>query len=172
MVVRARRSSDSAESSNTTATTHTVGTVKPPTPQYQRYFLGEQSNLEQGAFEPSFSNTVYDVGTNTYAAPGLGYTDFYIGATLIWRLKYDSAEPDNNGWWTIYGLLNGQVSGTFAGFSGGNYTVEWSPDLVTAFVPIFGPVSGTGASGGSGDPITWTYDTGGATKGFFRLVIN
>jgi hypothetical protein len=66
----------------------------------------------------------------------------------------------------------GRASGSFAGFTGGSYTVEWSPDLVTPFTPIPGtwPVAGTGASGGAGVQIAWSYDTTD-TKAFFRLKI-
>ncbi|MGB1130344.1 MAG: Ig-like domain-containing protein, partial [Haloferula sp.] len=70
--------------------------------------------------------------------------------------------------------LNGMVSGSFAGFSGGSYTVEWSPDLVTPFAPVPGmswPVEGAGTSGTGGDQIPWSHETGGATRAFYRLKI-
>ena len=68
------------------------------------------------------------------------------------------------------GGTTGAASGTFAGFSGGSYSVEWSPDLVTLFTTVFGPEAGTGTSGTAGVAIPWSYDTDD-TEGFFRLVI-
>ena len=71
------------------------------------------------------------------------------------------------------GETRGLVTGSFAGYTGGSYTVQWSPDLVTAFVPIPGtnwPVSGTGSSGSDGVQILWSYATSD-TSAFFRLVI-
>jgi autotransporter-associated beta strand protein len=69
---------------------------------------------------------------------------------------------------------NGLASGSFAGFSGGTYTVQYSPDLgVTPWAPVAGATSiaGTGTSGTAGVQIPWSFETNGATKAFFRLVI-
>ena len=45
-----------------------------------------------------------------------------------------------------------------------------SPDPVTPFVVVFGPVAGTGTSGTAGVPILWSYETNDP-EAFFRLII-
>ena len=70
---------------------------------------------------------------------------------------------------------DGLASGSFAGFTGGSYRVEWSPDLVTPWDDVPGtvwPVAGTGDSGTGGVQIPWSHETGGADKAFYRLSID
>lgn len=99
-------------------------------------------------------------GTLTVGTPPAGPTDA--------DNEVSNADFDTN-----FSYDGTSASGTFAGFTDGSYTVEWTSDLVVPFAPVPGiswPVLGTGTSGGSGDAIDWSYDPGTAT-GFFLLVI-
>lgn len=99
VLVTAYRSSSAAESTNTTATSITVGTTDPASPKVGRLFAGI-ANLLMGTRNSIETTTTYDA---TYSVTGeihSGYTDFKVGSTVLFRLRYDSANPANNGFWT------------------------------------------------------------------------
>jgi len=111
VIVRARRASDSEESSNTTASTITVGTMDPLIPQWRGAFLGESNLQRLGPETFSEDTTTYDVTENVRCVMNAGVTQFLVGSTIIWQIKYDGANPENNGFWTTLGILQETISG-------------------------------------------------------------
>ena len=110
VLVTVKRASDSVESTNTTATAITVGTTDPESPQVGRLFAGF-ANILMGAISEVSATTTYDVTYSVTADIESGYTDFKVGSTVIFRARYDSANPDNNGFWTILAIDQATISG-------------------------------------------------------------
>jgi len=99
VLVTTFRSDDSEESNNTTAVEIVTDTMTPEIPTQRIWHLGIVSR--QAMSPPTVNETtVYNVPFNVRAICTPGQTDFYAGATLIWRIKYDSNGPANNGLWT------------------------------------------------------------------------
>lgn len=111
VIVRARRSADSEESTNTTASTITVGTMDPLIPQYRAGFLGISNQQRLTPETLSETTTTYDIGNNVRCVMNPGVTQLLVGSTVIWQIKYDGAWPDNNGFWTVLGVLQESISG-------------------------------------------------------------
>lgn len=114
VLVRTWRSSDGASSTNTTATSLTVGSILPAAPTRRAMFFGE--GFSQQLSPPTLSETVYiDQGENIRFVLTPGIQDLYMDAEWVWRIKYDSANPLNNGFWTTYGIKQESISGTGSG---------------------------------------------------------
>ena len=65
------------------------------------------------------------------------------------------------------------VTGSFAGYLGQRYTVQWAPELSADFVPLPGntwPIEGSGALDSEGEPIQWSFELD-RSSAFFRLLI-
>jgi hypothetical protein len=91
VLVRARRSSDSAESGNTTALQHTVGTVAPVYPGRRLMLQGDARALEQWAAELD-TTTVVNAPNNVYIRQLPGESQLWSNTTLVWRCVWADAE--------------------------------------------------------------------------------
>ncbi|MCP4539829.1 MAG: hypothetical protein GY832_22040 [Chloroflexi bacterium] len=114
VLVRSRRASDGAQSTNTSAVTAAVTQESIAVPGYPRGFLGQTFGYSLP--EPTISRTiVIDAGDNIYWQMEVGYTELWADTVLLFRLKYDSNEPANNGLWTTAGFTQSAISGAAGG---------------------------------------------------------
>ena len=109
-LIRTRQAAGPTDSTNTTAVSTTVNTSSPPMPDGRSAIWGARQGQHLTA--PTINTTtVVDAGNNIRYIMTPGQTDLWAGAVLIWRLKYDSSDPGNNGWWTTYGIRQEAISG-------------------------------------------------------------
>lgn len=112
VLLRTRHAATNTESTNTTAATATVSTNAPSNVRRRSVSLGNAAELRIA--DPTIARTVYiDEANNIRWLIYSGYTELWGGATLIWRIKYDSAGAPNNGIWTTFDLVQDTtISGT------------------------------------------------------------
>jgi len=110
VLVRTRKATGSVDSTNTTIVQLTVATTDPMTPTRRRLYWG--ANAEQRIAPPTVNRTiVIDAGNSIEHVMGVGYTELWADGSLLWRLRYDSAGPSNNGFWTTFGIRQEVISG-------------------------------------------------------------
>jgi len=110
VLVTTYRTQDDLDSTNTTATSFTVGSKYPKRIEYLG-LAGLQSRATE--LDLTFTKTTLDIDTanSIYWEYGPGFTSLYGGGSLIFKMIYDSSYTVNNGFWTVFGVLQEQVSG-------------------------------------------------------------
>lgn len=136
VLVRVYRSGDTTESANTATSTITIDSTNPAAVSSRFGGLGDFWG--DRIVPAAISRTVYiDQPNNVRNILTNGKTELWAGATLIWRLIYDSADTTNNGLWTTFGLTQEAQSGTPA-----STPVEWDNDNSILWISVANGVSG------------------------------
>ncbi len=142
VIVTVERSSDSAESSNTEVISLQIGSA--PEPQFNDrawIHFGINRRLRLAPDSTIDVTVTTDVGNSIFTTATPGDTVLYAGATLVWRVLFDSLKLENS-WIYIpseWALVNADISG--AGTDDLIETASW-PTPKTLYVA-------TGITGGT-----------------------
>lgn len=110
VIVRTKRASDSLVSTNTTATTVTVASDVPAVGVHRSATYTGRARILQAVPTVSESDT-YSVPYSVVGAATPGITTLYVGATLLFKVRYDSSGASTNGFWVPLGYKQEQISG-------------------------------------------------------------
>ena len=111
VLLHTQRSSDGTESTNGTAVSEEVTSMRPGIVTQRDMFYGLNNPI---ALSPPTIDTTTFVGSSSnnirfHQQPGI--TDFYVDTALLFRIRYDSLDPANNGFWTTYAIIQDDISG-------------------------------------------------------------